>query len=196
MEIYLIVKLLHVLAAMVWLGGGFCLLTIGIIADRTRNAEELLRLMQTIAYLGNRMFVPAALVTLLCGVAMVWVAWSFSEFWIMLALGGFALSFALGTGIIKPRSDRLLAMAAREGASPAVVEQCREVIRHGKLDYVILFLIVVVMVLKPGLQDHALLAAMGVLLAGSAAFLLGPRSRMPAWAPDRPAGAEREQEEQ
>lgn len=182
MDLYLAIKLLHVLAAMIWLGGGFCLLIVGIMADRTNDGEELLRLMQTVACLGNRVFVPAALVTLACGIILVWMAWSFADFWVMLALGGFAMSFALGTGVIKPRSDRLSDMASREGASPAVVAQCREIIRHAKLDHVIMFLIVVVMVLKPGPQDHVVLAGMGIFLLGSAALLARPRRRLPAGA--------------
>lgn len=182
MDLYLAIRLLHVLAAMVWLGGGFCLLIIGVIADRAGKGEELLRLVQTIAYLGNRMFLPAALVTLLAGTAMVWMSWRFTDFWIVIALGGFASSFALGIGVIKPRSDQLAARAAREGASPAVVEQCRELVRRGKLDYVIMFLVVVVMVLKPGPQDHAVLSAMGLFLLGSAALLLRPRRRLPVQA--------------
>lgn len=181
MDVYALIKFLHILAAIVWLGGGFCLLVLAIIADQTRDDESLLKVMRWVVMLGNRMFVPAALATLLFGGILVWMAWSITDFWIVLALSGFAASFLLGTLAMKPRADRLTAAADREGASPTVIAQSRALLSIAKFDYVILFMIVAVMVLKPEPGDYGTLASLAIVLVlGGVAFLAPERRAIPA----------------
>ncbi|MFN3936262.1 MAG: DUF2269 family protein [Gemmobacter sp.] len=175
MDIYALVKFLHIASAMIWIGGGFCLMVIALVADRRADDEGLLRVMQTVVMLGNTLFVPAALLTLLFGSVMVWMAWSVTDFWVMLALGGFATSFLLGSAVMKPHADRLTEAAAREGASPAVIARCRRIVQIAKFDYVILFMITAIMLLKPRPEDYLLLSIFAVVLAGAALLFLLPR---------------------
>lgn len=178
MDWYALVKFLHVLAAIVWLGGGFCLLVMAVLAERARDDAELLHVMQKVVFLANRMFVPAALATLILGLALTWMAWSITDFWLLLTLACFAASFLLGTVVIKPRADRLTADAARDGASPSVADQCRRLLGIAKFDFIILFMIVAIMVLKPAPDDRALLAAFAaILVAAGLAFLMPLRRK-------------------
>lgn len=172
MEWHQIVKFLHVASAIIWLGGGFCLVVLAVIAERARDDKELLYAALKVVLLGTRLFIPAALATLLFGVVLTWMAWSFTDFWVLLGLGGFAASFAIGMVLMKPRSDRLSADSAAEGASASVVDQCRRLIGIAKFDLTMMFVIVAVMVLRPTAGDYLVLATMAVILAASAAAFL------------------------
>lgn len=174
MDWYTLVKFLHVAAAMIWLGGGFCLMVLAVVASQARDDDSLLRVMQNVVMLGNTLFVPAALATFALGATMVWMAWSFTDFWVLLALGGFALSFVLGIAVMKPHADRLTEAASREGASPAVIEKCRRIIQVAKFDHVLLFMILTVMVLKPAPQDYFVLSSFAVILIVSGLLFLKP----------------------
>ena len=177
MDLYTCTKLFHIAFAIVWIGGGFCLMVLAAIAARAGNDEALVHVIQNVIYLGNRMFVPAGLLTLLSGIVMVTVGGSFGDLWIVLGLAGFAATFATGTFILKPAAEKIGAMIAEQGVTPAVAAECRELIRKGKFDYVMLFLVVAVMVLKPTLHDRLLLATMAAILIAAAIAFLGRRNR-------------------
>jgi uncharacterized membrane protein len=177
MDLYTYAKLFHIAFAVIWIGGGFCLMVLAIIAGRSGDDQALVHVIQNVIYLGNRMFVPSALMTLLFGIAMVLIGGSFGDLWIILGLAGFTATFVTGTFILKPAAERIGAMIAEQGITPAVAAECRELIRKGKFDYVMLFLIVAVMVLKPMAQDQLLLAAMAGILIVSAIVFLGDAQR-------------------
>jgi len=91
-------KLLHILGATVWLGGGTTLIVIGIRARARGDANAILEFARTVPYVGMRVLGPAWIVVLITGVWMVAVsaAWKFSQLWVLLALGLFAVAFLVG----------------------------------------------------------------------------------------------------
>jgi uncharacterized membrane protein len=88
---------LHIAAAMVWVGGGVMLSAIGIRARRTGDLAIIRDFAQTLAYVGLRVFMPAVVLLLVTG---VWLVLSgdgaFTQLWVLLALGGFAVAFVIG----------------------------------------------------------------------------------------------------
>jgi uncharacterized membrane protein len=177
MDFYIYAKFFHIAFAIIWIGGGVCLMVLAIVASRAGNDEALVHVIQNVMYLGNRMFVPSALMTLLLGIVMVVIGGSFSDLWIILGLAGFAATFLTGTFILQPAADRIGAMIAESGVTPAVAGECRELIRKAKFDYVMLFLVVAVMVLKPAAEDTVLLATMAAIILFAALAFLAPRRR-------------------
>jgi uncharacterized membrane protein len=71
--------------------------------------------------------------------------------WIWLALVLFAVSFLLGVALFTPESKRIGNQIEAEGPeSPAVQARISRLIRLTRIDLVLLFAIVFLMVAKPG----------------------------------------------
>jgi len=89
---------LHILGAIIWIGGGVML---SLIAARTRRSEDprsIAEFAKTLSYVGLRVLAPAVITVLLTGILMVLVSagWEFTQLWILLALGIFVIAFLLG----------------------------------------------------------------------------------------------------
>lgn len=168
MDFYSLVKFLHVVASILWVGGGFALMLLAIRADRAGNIDSMLQALRSIGELGNRLFAPMSLVTLVLGLIMCsfWVG--FRDLWIMIGLAGYATTFLIGTRIFQPTAERMAAMIAQDGVTPAALEQGRRILRVARFDYAVMLVIVADMVFKPTLSDVPLLAAMAVVVAAGA----------------------------
>src|SRR4051794_20916548 len=92
-------KAVHVSFAVVWVGGGFLLTILGIVAERQRDAEQLAAIAKQAALVGEKLFSPASGIVLLAGIAMmINVDWGWGHFWITAGLVGFASTFVTGIG--------------------------------------------------------------------------------------------------
>ena len=101
MEIGPWIKFIHIAAAVAWLGGGLMLAVIGLRARRSGDMTLLVSFGRTVQYAGPRVLGPAMGILLLAGIGLVLVqSHSFTELWILLALGGFALAFVVGVGFM------------------------------------------------------------------------------------------------
>jgi uncharacterized membrane protein len=146
--------LVHVLAVVVWLGSGFMGQVLAAMADRHGDARTFARLVGLIGELTLTLFVPASLVALLTGVALVLDGpASFGDLWILVALAGFAATFTVGAAVLGPRAQAFgVALAADGGAlGQDALDQGRAVLRIARFELVVLVLVVAVMVVKPGL---------------------------------------------
>ena len=169
MDLYELFLALHILAAIAWIGSGFMLLVLAGRAARQPDGEALGRVIDDTADLGGKLFIPASLLTFAMGLALVIDGpWTFDQLWIVLALAGFAATFCTGALILKPRGDRIAELRRRDGRmSREATYTARRMLALGRLDYVVLVMVVVDMALKPTGDDAGVLAAMAaVLLAG------------------------------
>jgi uncharacterized membrane protein len=164
MDIYLLFKLLHVLSAVVWVGGGLCLMVLGVFANSRNDDAEVLRVVQSVAFMGNRWFMPASLLTVIFGAIATYLGPGFGELWILLGLAGFAAAFVTGTFVFKPQSEKLVAQVA-EGQTSEAMAIARGLLNVAKFDYVVMFLVIADMVLKPTIRDLPVLGIMAVVLA-------------------------------
>jgi hypothetical protein len=106
-----------------------------------------------IAWAGTRVFAPASLLVIVVGIAMVLVepAWDFGQLWIMLALVAVAISFITGATFLGPESGRIGKLIEERGPEdPEVVRRIGRTLVISRIDYVVLLLVVVLMVFKPG----------------------------------------------
>ena len=92
-----ILKLVHVVAVIIWLGGSFML---GLILERAQASEDeatVLGVTKTAEFIGKAVFNPAGIITLLAGIWLVIEAdYEFSEAWISIGFLGIALGAVLG----------------------------------------------------------------------------------------------------
>lgn len=163
MDLYSVVKFMHVVAAVLWVGGGFALMLLAVRADRAGDTQGMLQVMRSIGELGNRLFMPASLATLVLGLIMCWFWVGFRDLWILIGLAGYLATFLIGTLVFKPTADRMGEMIAREGVTPAVLEQGRRILKVARFDYAVMLVIVADMVLKPTPSDLPILAAMAAV---------------------------------
>lgn len=178
MDFYSLVKFLHVVASILWVGGGFVLILLAVRAERAGNVDGMLQSMRAVGELGNRLFAPMSMATLVLGLIMCWFWVGFRDLWVMIGLAGYATTFLIGTRIFKPTADRMAGMIARDGVTPAVLEQGRRILRVARFDYAVMLVIIAAMVLKPTLSDLPVLAGMAVVLAAGAWAAFG-KQRQP-----------------
>lgn len=182
MDSYLVVKMLHVAFVVIWVGGDFSFLIFSVRAERAGDFPEFVRQLPNILFFAQYVAMPASVGALICGVAMVLMSWSFSELWVLIGLGGLLAVVVSGVGFLRPRTERILAGARKDGLTPALETTAREILRFVKFDHLVMFLVIADMVLKPGYDDYSVWVPMlMVLLAGAALFL------RPAAAAGRPA---------
>jgi uncharacterized membrane protein len=144
--------LLHILAAMVWVGGAVML---GAQATRVvlaNDSAEVARFLRGLRVIGPTVLAPATLLVLGFGIWMVLnsAAWDFEQTWVQLALGLFVGAFLIGAAH-QSRAAIDAGRAVDRGDHP---EARRQLIRWSLGYWTILALLVVAvwdMVMKPGL---------------------------------------------
>ncbi|MFD1986580.1 DUF2269 family protein [Mesorhizobium newzealandense] len=178
MDWYSIVKFLHIVSASLWVGGGFVLFLLGVLAERAGNIEEKLQAMRASGQLGGLFFAPMSMLTLIFGLIMCsfWVG--FSDLWIIIGLIGYATTFSIGMFIFKPTGERMGAMIAREGVTPAVLAIGQRMMSAARFDYAVMLVIIADMVLKPTAHDIGILAGMALVVAAGAALAFGGNRRL------------------
>jgi uncharacterized membrane protein len=147
---YAVLKTLHILAAVVWVGGGLTLIVLAILYERRRDQEGLFAVARQAEWIGTRVFTPASFITLAFGIAAVVEGdWDFGSAWIVIGLVGWAASAFVGIALITPRVKRLGAVTPDRFDDPEVHERVADVMRIARIDSVILTLVIVDMAAKP-----------------------------------------------
>jgi uncharacterized membrane protein len=187
MDYYSLFKFLHVASVIIWLGGGFTLVVLGVAANRARSNEQLGRVIENVTFLSPRLFVPSSLAAFVFGAIAAYLAWNLHYVWIWLGLAGFAATFATGILVAAPRSAALAKVIAAEGYSDAMAASGRELLAVVKFDFVVLFVVVADMVFKPAVNDWPVLVAFVIVLLAGAAFFLAPILRGKELAPAKSA---------
>lgn len=144
-------KVTHILLAIVAVG--FNLSYAILIRRATAEPEHLGHVLRTVKLLDDRFANPAYALLFVVGLAMVFIGFpEFTDLWILLAIGLYLLLVILGFAVYSPTLRRQI--AALESAGPDSAEY-RAVAgrgnRVGALLGVIVFVIIVLMVLKPTL---------------------------------------------
>ncbi|CAN5158482.1 hypothetical protein BH18ACT14_BH18ACT14_17320 [soil metagenome] len=143
----------HIAAAIVWLGGSLAVQILAIRANRADDPARMTAIAHEAEWFGTRISLPSSLSVLVLGIILVVDGpWDFGQTWIILALIGFGLSFATGAAFLGPESGRIGKLLAAEGPeSPAVRARIQRIFLVSRIELVLLYLIVLDMVIKPGL---------------------------------------------
>jgi uncharacterized membrane protein len=151
MSWYGVLKVLHVFAAVVWIGGGamFAMITTRLLRSRDRGAlgAVIPQMARQLASAGG----PASGTVLLTGIAMVLVGHiGFDRLWVRLGFGGIVLHFLFGAFVMRKRTMSLVQAVSLPSVDEAEVARAGARLRTGMLAYLALMAaVIVVMVLKP-----------------------------------------------
>jgi uncharacterized membrane protein len=180
MTLYELLLLLHVIAAIIWVGAATTYFALELRTDLSGDLAREASQNDDAEWLAPRLFIPAAMSTLLFGVlAAIEGDWDFGSLWIIIGLTGFAVSFATGIGYFEPEIKKLAAMIeARGAADPEVRRRTANLKMVGRIELAVLYVVVAAMVAKPTGDDGGALLVFALLLAAAAAGAFAWRGRV------------------
>ena len=148
---YFVFKSIHVLAAIIWLGGGAMITVLAWRAQRARDTAQLLQIGRQAEWLSTRIFVPASLVVVAMGVILMSKGdWGYDRFWTLFGVIGWAVSFVVGAAFLGPQTGKLAKLMETRGPEdPAVAARLDVIINVARADVVLVLLIAADMVAKP-----------------------------------------------
>lgn len=148
---YHVYKAVHVVSAVVWVGGDVTLTILGIVFERRKDGPTLAAIGKAGAWVGTRIYTPALFVVLGFGIALVQKGhWGWSTFWVDFALAGWAVAAAVGVGFVGPELGRIDKAAVEHGPESAeVARRVKRLFAIFRFDTALLVLIVLDMVARP-----------------------------------------------
>jgi len=147
---YGLIKYIHVLAAIVWVGGAFTLQLLAIRVSRSDDPGDLPRFGAWAEAVGSRAFLPASLILFVAGLIMVVQRWAFSDLWVSISMLLWILSALTGALYLGPRSKKVGELFAAEGpTSVAARAGMARLFVVSRLELVSFAIIVFLMVVKP-----------------------------------------------
>lgn len=168
MQFYQLFMFIHVACVIIWLGCAFSLSWRGEIALQRGDEEGLIAVVNDAFGIFDRVFGPTATGALIGGLVMTWLAWDFRELWILVGLGGFAVSAIYGVMVVSAQKKELDGFVARHGVrSPAAIRQMRRLLIAAQFETLVLFVVVADMIFKPQPDSAITLAIMAsAVIAG------------------------------
>ena len=147
-----VLKLVHIVAVIVWVGGSFMLIVLFELTRRSSDEAAVLGLSRVGESVGKFVFNPAGILALAAGIWLVIEAdFEFSEAWISIGFLGVILSAALGMAFYPKALQRLQAGIDEGGLggaqSVAALDRLRMV---SSAEFLLLIIVVWAMVAKPG----------------------------------------------
>jgi uncharacterized membrane protein len=148
-------KFVHVLAAIVWVGGGATAQVYALLAVRTNDPAKVAAFAGDTEFVGTRIFLPAALILLVSGILTVHEssgAWGYGQGWVQFGLVVITISILTGAGFLGPESGRIARATKAGGVESAEVQaRIRRIFLVSRVELVLLMAVVFDMVVKPGM---------------------------------------------
>ena len=148
---YFVFKMLHVGAAVVWVGGGLFITIIAVLAELANDDDQLLQIGHWAETVAGRVFPVMSFIVLGFGIAMTMnFKIPYNQFWLIFGLVAWALSAGTGILFLGPEAKRLNKAAATHGPqSQEVQARLRRILLVVRVDVALMVLIVFDMVAKP-----------------------------------------------
>jgi uncharacterized membrane protein len=151
---YQVFKTIHVLAAVLWLGGGALITLLAWKAQRAKDNIQLLGIAKQAEWASTRIFVPASLVVVAMGVVLMHKGhWGYGNFWPLFGLIAWGVSFLVGAAFLGPQSGKLAKLIELKGPDdPDVAARTSRIIAVARADVVLILVVAADMVAKPFLS--------------------------------------------
>jgi uncharacterized membrane protein len=140
----------HVLMAIVWVGGNIHLQIIGARLTAAKDPIQLAGFSKQAEWIGTKVLMPAAVLIVIAGVFMVLDRWDFEQLWVIIGIAGFLYSFINGAAFLGPLSGKTAKLIEERGAEDAQVQaNIGRLFLYGRIELVILIVVVWAMTMKP-----------------------------------------------
>ena len=122
---YTFFKSIHVITAVIWVGGAAMIQAYAFRILRTGDGKRQADFAKDTEVVGMRVFIPASLILFLAAIAMmVNLDWSWNQNWVVLGVIAFGLSFAL----VRVSSGlRVVGLPSSSSGRGRILRQCRHV---------------------------------------------------------------------
>jgi uncharacterized membrane protein len=153
MTIYELLKLIHVLGAITWVGTSIEQQLVGARAMSSNERGRLAHFVDEADWVGVRIMTPAAILVVIAGILMVIESgWNFTDTWILIGIGLFILTSLNGMVFLTPQTKKLKSLIVERSENDKGVQALvKRVTLASRIDLLILIAIVADMVIKPGL---------------------------------------------
>jgi uncharacterized membrane protein len=149
--VYEVALYVHIICAVIWVGGAFYSQLLAVRVIRSDDPADLPKLGRNLEFLGQRVFLPAAILLFIAGTIMVLNRWSFGQTWVAVAVALWILSAVSGAAYLGPRSKRVAELFESEGpSSTAARALMNRLFLVSRLELVSFAIIIAMMVFKPG----------------------------------------------
>ena len=147
---YGVLKLLHVLSVIIWIGGSVAIVMLLTRLARAGDRATVAALVPAIQGLMQVMAGPAAGIVLVTGIAMVWIGkLGWGTLWVSAGFAGVILLGAFGGVVMQKRVMALKDIASAPGETAALAAAGARVRQASYVFIAIVVAIIAVMVLKP-----------------------------------------------
>ena len=149
---YTILKVFHILFAVIWVGGGVTINVLGTRAARSTDGPRMATFAGEAGWMGQRIFAPSALLVLIFGILTVLNGHiGFAHAWVIIGLVGSGLTIVTGAAFLGPTSSRVSEIVASRGPDDQEAKRLiGRLLVIGRIDLLVLFTVIAVMVIKPG----------------------------------------------
>jgi hypothetical protein len=165
MDLYSLLTLVHVGAAIFWVGGASVLTLLVVILLNRGDDQATMTGVSYVALLGNRVFAPTGMLAIASGLGLAWLGGWFPQAWTLIAVAIVACTFVLGAAVLGPTCERATRVW-QDGDLPAAMVLGRRVLRLVALDLGAQWAIISLMVMKPGWTDASLAVPATLMLLG------------------------------
>ena len=142
---------IHILAAMVWIGGAVAIQVFGILTKRAADPAKSAFFAQNVSFTVTRVLAPTALVVLFAGIALVENGdWEWSAPFVVWGLILWVTVSLVAFGYLGRAIGRAGAQLVAEGPSPALALRMRNLVWLSRGLLLVLVVIAFIMVEKPG----------------------------------------------
>lgn len=142
---------IHVISAVIWVGGDITLTTLGIVFERRQEGEVLAALGRMGAWIGVKVYTPVLFVVVIFGFALMHEGnLDYGQFWVIFGMVGWLIAAVIGIGFVGPELGRIDEAAQQHGPeSPEVARRVKRLFMIFRFDTALLCLIVLNMSAKP-----------------------------------------------
>ena len=149
LDLYLTI---HVLAAVIWVGGSVLALTLGYYL-RSRDINTRVEYTRWTEWLGPRLFAPMSIAVIVAGHLLVnEIGYDFNQTWLHIGQVGWLISFIFGVAFYPREGNKRERLIEQHGIEhESVAASINRVLTVATVDTLIVVLVVIDMTTKPGL---------------------------------------------
>lgn len=149
---YELIKYIHILSAITWVGSDIALQVIAIRVARSPDPMDVPKFLGHVEFLGKFLLQPAAILLVVAGILMTIQRWAFQQTWISVALVLWFVSLAAGSFFLMPQGGRAKRLFDAEGpASPAARAIVGRMFLVSRVELVTFVVIIALIVAKPNI---------------------------------------------
>lgn len=151
---YTSLKFVHVLSAVVWVGGACTLQAFAIRISASGDGMRMATFAKDAEFVGNRIYLPTSIILLVSGAFTIHEssgAWSYDQTWVQIGVAMIVISIAIGAGFLGPEAGRIARAIEQHGpASDEALHHINRIFLVSRFELVLLLIVVFDMVVKPG----------------------------------------------